>query len=57
MVLLHLEIVNALGALDERMALAQYNRFQDGIEKYRRRRRWFESGSSYREVCGGSSTV
>ena len=31
MVLSHLEIVNALGALEERMASAQY----------RRRRRWF----------------
>jgi hypothetical protein len=41
MVLSHLEIVNALGALEERMALAQYNKFHEGIEKYKRRRRWF----------------
>jgi hypothetical protein len=41
MLLSHLEVINALGALEERIAEAQYNQLQDGISKYRKRRRWF----------------
>jgi hypothetical protein len=37
----HLEVLNALGALEEQIALAQYNRFQTELKRSRKRGRWF----------------
>jgi hypothetical protein len=38
LILSHLEVINALGALEERIAVAQYNQFQAELKKSRRRR-------------------
>jgi hypothetical protein len=41
LVLSHLEVVNALGALEEQIALAQYGKFKAELKKSRKRGRWF----------------
>jgi hypothetical protein len=41
MLLSHLEVVNALGALEERITMAQYDQLQQGLRQPRKRRRWF----------------
>lgn len=41
LVLSHLEVVNALGALEEQLALAQYGKIQEELQRSRKRRRWF----------------
>ncbi|QUR67703.1 hypothetical protein [Mycobacterium spongiae] len=40
LLLSHLEVINALGALEERFALEHYQKFQQELNKPKRRR-WF----------------
>jgi hypothetical protein len=40
LILSHLEVVNALGALEERSALQHYEKVRDEITKKSRKRRW-----------------
>jgi hypothetical protein len=40
LLLSHLEVINALGALEERIAVGQYNNFQAELDKSRKRKRW-----------------
>lgn len=41
LVISHLEVVNALGALEEQIGVAQYNRVQAELKRSRKRGRWF----------------
>lgn len=40
LLLSHLEVINALGALEERFAMEHYQKFQQELGK-RKKRRWF----------------
>lgn len=40
LLLSHLEVINALGALEERFALEHYQKFQQELKKHRKRRWW-----------------
>ncbi|GFG65192.1 hypothetical protein MKUB_26820 [Mycobacterium kubicae] len=41
LILSHLEVVNALGALEESAAQQHYNKFRAEIDKRTKKRRWF----------------
>lgn len=40
LLLSHLEVIDALGALEERFALEHYQKFQQELKKHRKRRWW-----------------
>lgn len=40
LLLSHLEVINALGALEERFVLEHYQKFQQELKKHRKRRWW-----------------